>query len=51
MNLVRKDIVVKSIAVFLLIVLTAALETSMLSRLRLLGTTPELDVYKRQQRM
>lgn len=45
MNLVRKDIVVKSIAVFLLIVLTAALETSMLSRLRLLGTTPELLLF------
>lgn len=45
MNLLRKDIIVKTIAVFFLIVLTAALETSVLSRLRIFGTTPELLLF------
>ena len=45
MNLIRKDWIVKTLAYALLLVLIAALETSVLSGWRIFGAAPELLVF------
>ena len=45
MNLLRKEIVIKTGVVLILLVLTAAFETSILSGIRVFGTSPQLLLF------